>query len=538
MDIWMFVQLIGGLGLFLYGMKLMSENLEKTAGNRLRRGLEVLTTNRFAGAGVGLGVTALIQSSSATTVMVVGFVNAGLMTLMQASGVIMGANIGTTVTAWIISIDIKEIAPIFVFVGVIMMFFLKRRLMKRIGGVVLGFGVLFVGMSLMSQAMEPLRDLDAFKHLVATFENPIIGILIGLVITLAIQSSSATTAILVTLAAAGAISLPAAVYVIFGSNIGTCITAILASIGANKTAKRASVIHLLFNVFGVIIFGIFIQFVPVVNWIMATGLDAKTQIALFHTVFNVFALMIMIWYPQLLIKISKFIVRGEDESMVQKRFKYIGDKILDTPTIAVSQAVKEVGRMAELAKENFVLSIESLLELDEKKANKVIEQELVVNFLNHEITAYLAKLSQLELTENDAFMVADLFHIVNDIERISDHAENITEYTNLRIDEKIPFSDDALEEVIMMSSEVARAIDICVTAFEKNDKVLAEEVIQIEKIVDQYEEDLKNSHIRRVSTGACEPRSGMIFTDLVTDLERVSDHATNIAYYVSKSKYR
>ena len=538
MDIWMFVQLIGGLGLFLYGMKLMSENLEKTAGNRLRRGLEVLTTNRFAGAGVGLGVTALIQSSSATTVMVVGFVNAGLMTLMQASGVIMGANIGTTVTAWIISIDIKEIAPIFVFVGVIMMFFLKRRLMKRIGGVVLGFGVLFVGMSLMSQAMEPLRDLDAFKHLVATFENPIIGILIGLVITLAIQSSSATTAILVTLAAAGAISLPAAVYVIFGSNIGTCITAILASIGANKTAKRASVIHLLFNVFGVIIFGIFIQFVPVVNWIMATGLDAKTQIALFHTVFNVFALLIMIWYPQLLIKISKFIVRGEDESMVQKRFKYIGDKILDTPTIAVSQAVKEVGRMAELAKENFVLSIESLLELDEKKANKVIEQELVVNFLNHEITAYLAKLSQLELTENDAFMVADLFHIVNDIERISDHAENITEYTNLRIDEKIPFSDDALEEVIMMSSEVARAIDICVTAFEKNDKVLAEEVIQIEKIVDQYEEDLKNSHIRRVSTGACEPRSGMIFTDLVTDLERVSDHATNIAYYVSKSKYR
>jgi phosphate:Na+ symporter len=203
MDIWMFVQLIGGLGLFLYGMKLMSENLEKTAGNRLRRGLEVLTTNRFAGAGVGFGVTALIQSSSATTVMVVGFVNAGLMTLMQASGVIMGANIGTTVTAWIISIDIKDIAPIFVFIGVIMMFFLKRRLMKRIGGVILGFGVLFVGMSLMSQAMEPLRELDAFKHLVATFENPVIGILIGLVITLAIQSSSATTAILVTLAAAG-----------------------------------------------------------------------------------------------------------------------------------------------------------------------------------------------------------------------------------------------------------------------------------------------------------------------------------------------
>ena len=538
MDIWMFVQLIGGLGLFLYGMKLMSESLERTAGGKMRRGLEVLTTNRFAGAGVGFGVTALIQSSSATTVMVVGFVNAGLMTLMQASGVIMGANIGTTVTAWIISIDIKDIAPIFVFAGVIMMFFSKRRTIKRIGGIVLGFGILFVGMSLMSDAMKPLRELEAFSKLVATFENPIIGILIGLVITVAIQSSSATTAILVSMAIAGAISLPQAVYVIFGSNIGTCVTAILASIGASKTAKRASTIHLLFNVFGVILFAIVIQFVPIVDWLVGTGLHVQTQIALFHTIFNFFALAVMIWYPQILIKMSNLIVRGEDEINVQKRFKYIGDKILDTPSIAVGQAVKEVGRMAELAQENFNLAIEALLNLDEKNIAKVVNQEQVVNFLNHEITGYLAKLSALELSTNDALMVADLFHIVNDIERISDHAENITEYTNVRIDEKVPFSEDAIDEIKMMSSEVSLAIDKCVIAFEQNDKQKAEEVIQIEKIVDQYEEDLKNSHIRRVSTGACEPRSGMIFTDLVTDLERVSDHATNIAYYVSKSKYR
>ncbi len=538
MDIWMFVQLIGGLGLFLYGMKLMSESLERTAGSKMRRGLEVLTTNRFAGAGVGFGVTALIQSSSATTVMVVGFVNAGLMTLMQASGVIMGANIGTTVTAWIISIDIKDIAPIFVFAGVIMMFFVKRRTIKRIGGIILGFGILFVGMSLMSDAMRPLRELEAFSTLVATFENPIIGILIGLVITLAIQSSSATTAILVSMAIAGAISLPQAVYVIFGSNIGTCVTAILASIGASKTAKRASVIHLLFNVFGVILFAIVIQFIPIVNWLVNTGLHVQTQIALFHTIFNMFALIVMIWYPQILIKMSRLLIRGEDEINVQKRFKYIGDKILDTPSIAVGQAVREVGRMAELAQENFNLSMQALLELNEKNVTQVVNQEQVVNFLNHAITGYLAKLSALELSTNDALMIADLFHIVNDIERISDHAENITEYTNLRIDEKIPFSDDAIEEIKMMSSEVSKAIEKSVIAFEQNDKQSAEEVIQIEKIVDQYEQDLKNSHIRRVSTGACEPRSGMIFTDLVTDLERVSDHATNIAYYVSKSKYR
>ena len=538
MDIWMFVQLIGGLGLFLYGMKLMSESLERTAGGKMRRGLEVLTTNRFAGAGVGFGVTALIQSSSATTVMVVGFVNAGLMTLMQASGVIMGANIGTTVTAWIISIDIKDIAPIFVFAGVLMMFFSKRRTIKRVGGIVLGFGILFVGMSLMSEAMKPLRELEAFSKLVATFENPIIGILIGLVITVAIQSSSATTAILVSMAIAGAISLPQAVYVIFGSNIGTCVTAILASIGASKTAKRASMIHLLFNVFGVILFAVVIQFVPIVDWLVGTGLHVQTQIALFHTIFNVFALAVMIWYPQILIKISYLLIRGEDAISVQKRFKYIGEKILDTPSIAVSQAVKEVGRMAELAQENFNLAIEALLNLDEKNIAKVVNQEQVVNFLNHEITGYLAKLSALELSTNDALMVADLFHIVNDIERISDHAENITEYTNVRIDEKVPFSEDAVDEIKMMSSEVSLAIEKCVIAFEQNDKQKAEEVIQIEKIVDQYEEDLKNSHIRRVSTGACEPRSGMIFTDLVTDLERVSDHATNIAYYVSKSKYR
>lgn len=544
MDIWDIVQLFGGLGLFLFGIKMMSESLERVAGNKLRHGLEVLTTNRFTGAGIGAGVTALIQSSSATTVMVVGFVNAGLMTLTQASGVIMGANIGTTVTAWIVSINLKDIAPALVFVGVIIMFFVKKRNIKRIGGIILGFGILFVGLDLMSGAMKPLRDMESFQNFVVNFENPLIGILIGVAVTVAIQSSSATTGILVSMAAVGAIQLPAAVYVIFGSNIGTCITALLASIGASKMAKKAAIIHLLFNVIGVILFGAVIQFIPLEEtWIpmMANAIgdgSVKLQIALFHTIFNVFALLLMIWYPQALIKISNLIVRGEDDKGRQKRLQYIGEKILDTPSIAVGQTVKEVVRMAKLSRENFERSMESLLDIDETKANKVIEQEKLVNFLNHQLTDYLAKLSALELASQDALMVADMFHIVSDLERISDHAENIAEYTMIRIDDKVPFTDDAVKEIMEMNGHVLEALKNCVSALEYNDKGLAGEVIRIEKIVDRYELNLKNSHVKRISKGKCTARAGMIYTDLITDLERVADHATNIAHYVSKGDYR
>ncbi|MBT3320319.1 MAG: Na/Pi cotransporter family protein, partial [Clostridia bacterium] len=332
--------------------------------------------------------------------------------------------------------------------------------------------------------------------------------------------------------------LPAAVYVIFGSNIGTCFTSILSSIGTNKTAKKAAIIHLSFNVIGVILFAVLIQFVPLVQWLSATALDTRTQIAIFHTIFNSFALLVMIWYPQLLIKISNLVIRGEDDASMQKKFAYIGERVLDTPSIAVGQVIKEVGRMAELAEENFELSMESLLDLDEKKVDKVLEQEQVVNFLNHEITDYLAKLSAIELATNDALIVADLFHIVNDIERISDHAENITEYTNIRIDDKVPFSEEAIGEIKQMSGHVQMAIANVVKAFETNDDDLAQEVIRIEQVVDDLEAELKASHIKRVALGTCTPRSGMIFTDLVTDLERVADHATNIAYYVLKSEYR
>ena len=538
MDILTIFQLIGGLGLFLFGMKLMAESLEKSAGNKLRRGLEVLTTNRFAGAGVGFGVTALIQSSSATTVMVVGFVNAGLMTLMQASGVMMGACVGTTVTAWIISIDLKEIAPLFVFAGVVMMFFFKKRSVKKLGGIVLGFGILFVGMDLMSSAMEPLREMESFQNFLISFRTPIIGILIGTIVTMIIQSSSATIGILAGLAMAGAITLDSAVYVILGANIGTCITAIISSIGASKMAKRAAITHLLFHTIGVLVFAPIVRFLPVVDWISASIDKVETQIAVFHTLFNVASLLLMIWYPQLLIKLSKLIIRGEDEMDSQRRFQYIGEKLLDTPSIAVGQCVKEVARMAEIAKTNYELSMDAFLNLDETKINTVLEQEKTVNFLNHEITNYMAQLSALELTAKDALLTADMFHIVNDLERISDHAENIVEYALTRIDDRIPFTDDAIAEIKEMNSYVVAALENCVMCFENNDKALADEVIRIEKIVDQYEWDLKENHVQRISKGKCTAAAGMIFTDLITNLERVSDHATNIAYYVTQSDYR
>ena len=277
---------------------------------------------------------------------------------------------------------------------------------------------------------------------------------------------------------------------------------------------------------------------PVTGWIENTFPAVKTQIAVFHTLFNVFSLLLMIWYPQLLIKLSSLIVRGEDETNNQRRFQFIGDKLLDTPSIAVGQCIKEVARMAEIAKENYETSMEAFFELDESKINRVLEQEKTVNFLNHEITNYMAKLSSLELASKDALITADMFHIVNDLERISDHAENIVEYALSRIDDKIPFTEDAIAEIKEMNSYVVAALENCVMCFENNDKALADEVIRIEKIVDQYEWDLKQNHVQRISKSKCTAAAGMIFTDLITNLERVSDHATNIAYYVTQSDYR
>ena len=537
-------KLLGGLGIFIYGMKIMSEGLQNTAGDRLRNGLEKVTKNRFMGLAVGAGITAVIQSSSATTVMVVGFVNAGVMSILQATPVLMGASIGTTVTAQIAALKLTKIAPLFLFVGVMIMMLGKKRTVKRVGEALAGFGILFMGLTIMSDAVKPLRELQAFSDFIVNFQSPFLGILFGTLFTAVIQSSSATMGILIALASEGLVTLDSSIYLIMGLNIGTCITAVLASIGTSKTAKRTAMVHLMFNVTGVVLFFILVRILPIVEWVKSfTGLLyssstsaadlAKAELANFHTLFNVTTALLLIGVPQVLIKIAEFIIPGKDDDKPQKKLKYItGASIIDTPTLALSQAIKEVKDMADLALANFNLSMKAFFEKDESVIEKVLEQEKIVNFYNHELTSFLAKLSAEELVASDSLLIADLFHVITDLERISDHAENFVEYATVRIDQKVDITDVANAELIAMRDNVTEALEKAIIAFEHADKQAAERVIEIEQLVDDQETAYKENHISRLTKGQCSPKASMIFTDLVTNLERVADHSTNIAYTV------
>lgn len=533
MDIFSLFLLLGGLGLFLFGMKLMSDGLEAAAGDKMRRWLEVLTKNRFAGVAVGTGATMLVQSSSAITVMVVGFVNAGLMSLSQAVSVCMGANIGTTITAQIVAFKVTDFAPLVLFLGVVIAMFVKDKTWQKIGQIIVGFGVLFMGMDIMAQATAPLAEWAPFGQIISTFTNPFIGILAGMVFTAIIQSSSATMGVLLALASTGIISLDTAIYVILGTNIGTCITAVLASIGANKTARRTAVVHVLFNVFGTILFVILLQFLPIKDWVynLSPG-DVQRQLANFHTIFNVVTTAILIWFPQLLIKLSYLIVRGEDPKTSEKKLQYILDKPQENPTIGVGMAIKEVIRMGKMAEENFRSSIAAFHEKDTTAADKVKETEEVVNFLNHSITDYLSKVSQEELGKKDSNAVSSMFHLVCDIERISDHAENMAEFTYSEVEQKISFSEVGQRELDNMIDRVLECLHHAINALATGDEASAHKVIEIEKVVDDLEIRLKDDHVERLLKGECSPEGSMIYADMVTNLERVADHSTNIAYRV------
>jgi len=540
-------KLLGGLGLFIYGMKVMSEGLQNTAGDNLRNGLETLTKNRFMGLAIGTGVTAVIQSSSATSVMVIGFVNAGIMTLLQATPVMMGASIGTTITAQIAALKLTNIAPIFLFIGVMVMMLSKSRKVKRIGEAIAGFGILFMGLSVMSDAVRPLRDLPVFTDFIIGLENPMYGILFGCLFTAIIQSSSATMGILIALAGEGLISLDSSVYLIMGLNIGTCITALLASIGTSKAAKKAAYVHLVFNSTGVVLFALLINIFPVIDWVKSITASmypshapfdlAKSQMANFHTILNLTTGLLLIGVPGLLIKISEFFVRGEDELDTKKRLKHISaPSIIETPGIALGQVIKEVKDMADLALDNFNLAMKAFFKMDEDACEKVVKQEQTVNFYNHELTDFLAKLSTEGQIETDSLLIADLFHVITDIERISDHAENIVEYSSIKMNKKVAFSTEAEQELKNMRKKVTEALEKAIVAFETADKEMAQEVIFIESVVDTYEVDYKKNHIKRLTNGKCSPRASMMFTDMVTNLERVADHATNIAYTVTEGQ--
>ena len=527
-----FFMLGGGLGLFLFGMKMMGDELERAAGNSLRHLLEVLTRNRLLGLLVGMLFTMLVQSSSATTVMVVGFVNAGLMDLYQAAGVIFGANIGTTITAQLIAFKLSDVAPAILLVGVVMYSFSKKSLVRQIGGVIAGFDILFVGLDLMSDSMSKLRDMPEVAEFLAAFGRvPILGVLAGLLITVVIQSSSASVGILQVLAAQGLIGLDAAIFIVMGQNIGTTVTAMLASLGGNKVARRTAILHLMFNIFSTILFFILVCVLPVTDWIAATAPDdPMRQVANAHMVFNIFGVVVFFPFINKLVRLTEIIVPGEDTNGTSLRLQFLNDSILSTPPAALAQAIKEIHRMQGLANQNIQVAIDLFVKgkADDSSCTDLEDREALINYLNHEITKYLVLINQTELSDHEGSLVGELFHVVNDIERIGDHAENIMELAQVRERDKVVISDAGLLEINEMYAPVRELLETALSSFDSRDANRATRAYALEQRVDEMDELLRQRHIDRLNKNLCTPESGMLFTDVATNLERVADHAINI----------
>lgn len=527
------MMLLGGLGLFLYGMKLMGDGLEMAAGSRLKKIVEKLTRNKYMGALVGLIVTMVIQSSSSTTVMVVGFVNAGLMTLAQATGVIMGANIGTTVTGLLIAIKLNDLAPIAIFIGVVMIMFIKKTSYKHVGQIIAGIGILFMGMTNMGDALAPLSESQMFKDMMSTFSNPLLGVLIGLVFTAIIQSSSASVGVLMALAGQGVVPIESAVFVIFGQNIGTCVTAVLSCIGTNRTAKRTATVHLLFNIIGATLFICISLFTPFISWVkMAAPDNILMQISIVHITFNVVTTAILLPLSDYLVKLACIVIPGEDEKREAKSLKFLDARILKTPPIAVAQVLKEVARMGDLARKNYLMAMDMLFTGNVEKMKELEDNEEVLNFLNTNITEYLVKINSLELEDNDRKLVGALFHVVSDFERIGDHGENIAEQAIQLQTTKTTFSEQALQELHQMQDKVISVLDDSCRLFQerKMDFDLAYKINSTEDSIDDMAKTCKENHVSRLNQSLCTAQGGAIYNDLITNLERIADHSTNIAF--------
>lgn len=529
----------GGLGLFIYGMQVMASGLQKAAGNSLKKILEVLTKNKFLGVLLGIGVTAIIQSSSATTVMVVGFVNAGLMNLQQTVGIIMGANIGTTVTGWLVSsvqwagvFSPENLAPIAVFIGAALAIFSKKQTVNQIGEILVGFGMLFIGIEMMSTGVEPLQHLPAFKEAFTQFgRNPLLGVLVGAVVTAVIQSSSASVGILQSLSLTGLVSWNSAVYIIMGQNIGTCVTALLSSVGTSKNAKGAAYIHLLFNVIGSIFFSILAAIFFTVYHDFGFQKIGMVEISLIHTVFNIANTVIMFPFSGLFVKMAEKLAAatsknaGDDETVPV----HLDDRILSTPSIAMSNCTKEIVRLGNMSLKNLTAACESLENRDGSRVEKILEREKNIDNLTKAITAYLVKLCNSNLTKQENTNATGMFHIVNDMERIGDHAENIIEMTQQMIADDLELSKKGIDDLKKMAEESLKSVRNCIIALSDNDIDFAEKVIKEEERVDNLEKQIRGEHMQRLTSGECNPRVGVIFLDALTNLERVSDHALNVA---------
>lgn len=532
-----FTGIFGGLGLFLYGMKLMSDGLENIAGERLKGILEKITSNKIMGVLVGTIVTAVIQSSSATTVMVVSFVNAGLMSLVQATGVILGSNVGTTITAQIVSFNLEVVAPIFIGIGAILMLSSKKKKIKDIAVISVGFGILFMGMGLMSSSMKPIAELEIFKEIIIIMGSySILGVLVGVIMTAIVQSSSATTSILVALAAAGTIDMKIAFPIVLGCNIGTCVTAIIASLTANKTAKKAALLHLLFKIFGTIIFlPLSVYVVKVVAYLTPNNLGR--QVANAHTIFNIVIALVVLPISGYFVKFVNKVLPDEEEKEVCGAI-YLDKKLLETPVVASTQVIKETIRMAKISRDNFQLAMKAFFYGDYENIKGVYENENIINTLEREITEYLIALSQHNLPKENAELVSEVYHTINDIERIGDHAENIVELATSKFNNNIEMSKQALKEIEEIFEATLDSLDIAIKCFSNydisNDKVVNE----VEERIDMLEKQFRNNNIARLNSKQCYASSGVMFFDLLSNLERIGDHANNIATVRENHSYK
>ena len=528
-----------GLGLFIFCMHTMSDAIEKAAGAKLRSILEFFTTNRFTGMLVGMIFTAIIQSSSACTVMVVSFVNSGLMNLYQAAGVIFGANIGTTITSQLVSFNLSEYAPVFLLVGAVFVMFCKNPKIVKVAEVILGFGVLFTGLSSLSTAMSALRDVPAVVDMLSSLKSPLLAVLVGTVLTSIIQSSSVTVSIALLMCNQGLLGLNICLFIILGCNIGACTPAVLTSMTGKKDAKRAAMIHLMFNIIGtVIVFFIFLFGMEPVLALLhrISGDNPGRCVANAHTIVKIFQVILLLPFSTWIVKLTYLLVPGEDKSVNYRenlQLKYIGEKAVFNPATAVVDVLKEVERMACLASENLNRAMNALITLDDEDVREVYEVEKNINFLNKSITDYLVKINQTTLPIEDLKSLGALFHVVNDIERIGDHAENFAEAAQRRKEGKLVFSKEAIKELGDMLNMVNTIVQFSInTIHDANDEHM-EDIMRLEQAVDEKERELQQAHVDRLTKNECTPEAGMLYSDVVSGLERIADHATNIVLYLN-----
>ena len=535
MGVELLLGLLGGLALFLYGMQMMSNNLEAAAGNKMKQILEKLTTNRCMGILVGAGITALIQSSSATTVMTVGFVNSGLMSLNQAVWIIMGANIGTTITGQLIALDVGALAPLIAFIGVVLVVFVKNKKLQHVGGIVAGIGVIFIGMGMMSDAMLPLRNEPEFIQLMTSFKNPLLGVLAGALFTAVIQSSAASIGILQALAVSGVINLHSAVFVLFGQNIGTCITAVLASVGTNRNAKRTTAIHLMFNVVGTLIFIALCMVTPFVDWMIATNpANPAAQIANVHTIFNIATTIILFPFGNTLVEIAKKILPDTQTKKVMDADQWFEGLMaskhhLGVSTIAISQIHEEIRDMLAMAATNVSESFKAMEQgPGEEGIKEIADREEEIDLSNVRLSKKISKVLVLDQTPQDIEALNKMYSILGNIERIGDHAMNLAEYAQTIQEKQLNFSDYAKNEFRVMDESCALGMELLRKAAAGESGFTLEQIQQIEQKIDDITDNFRQNQIERMREGHCNVESSILYSEMLTDYERIGDHMLNI----------